>query len=242
MSSSVMSLNGKRVVVIGGASGIGFAVARLAQESGATVVIGSSGAANVAAAVDRLPGATGRVVDLRDETNVSSFFEALGPFDHLAMTAGDWSAAMFGATADIDLAQARDGLTVRFWGALTAAKHACGTIAKAGSITLTSGMLAHRPMKGAPIATAIAGAVEHLARGLAVDLAPVRVNAVCPGLIRTEHVNQTMPTERLQAFLAPLPLPRAGSPTEAAQAYVYAMLNPYVVGQILPVEGGGLLV
>ena len=242
MSSSVMSLDGKRVVVIGGASGIGFAVAQLAQESGAAVVIGSSGEANVAAAVERLPGATGRTVDLRDEQNTADFFRQIGPFDHLAMTAGDWSAAMFGATADIDLPQARDGLAVRFWGALTAAKHACGTIAEDGSITLTSGMLAHRPMKGAPIATAIGGAVEHLTRGLAVDLAPVRVNAVSPGIIRTEHTEQTMPTERLQAFVAPLPLARAGSPVEAAQAYVYAMLNPYVTGQILPVDGGALLV
>ena len=242
MSSSVMSLNGKRVVVIGGASGIGFAVAELAQELGATVVIGSSGEAKVNAAVNRLTGATGRAVDLRDETSVAGFFEKLGSFDHLAVTAGDWSAAMFGSTADIDLVQAQDGLAVRFWGALAAAKHCCRTIAEDGSITLTSGMLAHRPMKGAPIATAIGGATEHLTRGLAVDLAPVRVNAVCPGMIRTEHTEQTMPSERLQGAVAPLPLARAGTPAEAAQAYVYAMLNRYVTGQILPVDGGGLLV
>ena len=242
MSTSVFSFGGKQVIVIGGASGIGFAVAQLAQEAGAAVVIGSSSEANVQTALGRLPGATGRAVDLRDEASVASFFEGIGPFDHLAVTAGDWSAAMFASTAAIDLAQARDGLTVRFWGAFAAAKYACRTITQDGSITLTSGMLAHRPMKGAPIATAIGGAVEHLARGLAIDLAPVRVNAVCPGMIRTEHTEQTMPRQSLQAFVAPLPLPRAGSPAEAAQAYVYAMLNPYVTGQILPVDGGGLLV
>ena len=200
------------------------------------------GEAKVAAAVNRLSGATGGAVDFRDETKVAAFFQKLGPFDHLAITAGDWSAAMFAATADIDLAQARDGLAIRFWGALAAAKHACRTIARDGSITLTNGMLAHRPMKGAPIASAVGGATEHLARGLAVDLAPVRVNAVCPGMILTEHTEQTRPAEALQAFVNPLPPPRAGLPVEAAKAYVYAMLNPYVTGQILPIDGGGPLI
>ena len=102
-------------------------------------------------------------------------------------------------------------------------------------------MLAHRPRKGAPLAAAIGGAVEHLARGLAIDLAPVRVNAVCPGLILTEHV-QRMPEAMRQAFVSPLPVPRAGSPAEAARAYVYLMQNRYATGQILAVDGGGLLV
>ena len=236
-----MSLDDKRVVVIGGGSGIGFAVAELARGLGAEVVIASSRAATVEAAVKRLTGATGRIVDLRDEAGVAAFFQELGAFDHLAITAGDWGGAMFAPTAEIDLAQARDGLTVRFWGALAATKHCCRTITQDGSITLTSGMLAHRPMKGAPIATAVGGAVEHLTRGLAIDLAPVRVNAVCPGIILTDHVTQTMPEATLQAFVASQPVPRAGSPTEAAKAYIYLMLNGYATGQILPVDGGGLV-
>ena len=242
MNGASLSLDGKRVVVIGGSSGIGFAVAELAREVGADVVIASSRAATVEAAVERLNGSVGRVVDLRDEAGVASFFKSLGPFDHMAMTAGDWGGAMFAPTAAIDLTQAREGLTVRFMGALAVAKHGCGTIARDGSITLTSGMLAHRPMKGAPVATAVAGAMEHLARGLAIDLAPIRVNAVCPGLILTEHVQQTMPEAMQQAFVSPLPLPRAASPAEAAKAYVYLMLNAYATGQILPVDGGGLVV
>ncbi len=242
MTDASLSLIGKRVVVIGGGSGIGFAVAELAREVGAEVVIASSRPATINAAVERLPGATGRIVDLRDEASVAGFFKELGGFDHLAITAGDWGGAMFAPTAAIDLAQAQKGLTVRFWGALAAAKHGCRTIAQDGSIALTSGMLAHRPMKGAPIATAVAGAMEHLTRGLAIDLAPVRVNAVCPGVIFTDHVKQTMPEEALRSFVAPLPVPRAGSPAEVAKAYVYLMLNGYATGQILPVDGGGLVV
>ncbi len=242
MTGASLSLNGKRVVVIGGSSGIGFAVAEMARGMGAEVVIASSRAAAVNEAVERLIGSTGRVVDLRDEAGIAEFFRGLGAFDHLAITAGDWGGAMFAPTADINLDQARDGFTIRFWGALAAAKHSCGSIARDGSITLTSGMLAHRPMKGAPVATAVGGAVEHLTRGLAIDLAPVRVNAVCPGLILTGHVKGMMPESRLRSFVAPLPVPRAGSPAEAAKAYVYLMLNDYATGQILPVDGGGLVV
>ena len=240
MAGTGMSLEGRRVVVIGGASGIGFAVAELARAQGAAVVIASSNAARVSAAAERLPGAVGRTIDLRDEASVADFFTELGAFDHLAITAGDWDIPMFVSTRDLDLAQARDGMAVRFWGVLAAAKHGCRTIAQDGSITLTSGMLTHRPMKGAPFVAAVGGAVEYLARGLAMDLSPVRVNAVCPGLVLTDHVKQ-MPEAILQSMVAPLPVPRAASPAEAAKAYVYLMLNDYATGQILPVDGGGLL-
>src|SRR3546814_1366337 len=74
----------------------------------------------------------------------------------------------------------------RFWGPLLAVKYALPHLAPTASITLTAGLYAHRPAKGSTMSTAVAGAVEHLARGLAVDLAPIRVNAVTPGLIATE--------------------------------------------------------
>jgi NAD(P)-dependent dehydrogenase (short-subunit alcohol dehydrogenase family) len=243
MTDTGMSLDGKRVVAIGGASGIGFAVAELARAQGAAVVIGSSTEANVNAAVERLPGATGRTVDLRDEASVAGFFGALGGFDHLAITAGDWGGSMFFASSrDLDLEAARELLEVRFWGVLAAVKHGCRTIAQNGSITLTSGMLTHRPRKGAPLSTALGGAAEYLARGLAMDLMPVRVNAVCPGIVLTDHVKQTMPEAMLQSIVAPLSVPRGAAPAKAAKAYVYLMLNGYATGQILPVDGGGLMV
>jgi NAD(P)-dependent dehydrogenase (short-subunit alcohol dehydrogenase family) len=241
MTDTAMSLNGKRVVVIGGSSGIGFAVAVLSRKIGAEVVIASSNAANVDSAVGRLSGTVGSTIDLRDETSVSRFFEKLDAFDHLAITAGDWDGTVYSSTRDLDLAAARDGFEVRFWGALAAVKHGSQKIAPNGSITLTSGVLAHRPRKGAPLATAIGGAIEHLVQGLAIDLAPVRINAVCPGLVLTDRVKQ-MPEEMLRTYVARLPLPRVASPTEAATAHVYLMLNSYTTGQILPVDGGGSLV
>ena len=241
MSETAMSLTGKRVVVIGGATGIGFAIAELAHRQGASVVLGSSNKAKVQAASERLQGATGYAVDLRDEGSVKSFFKQVDTLDHLAITAGDWGGPMFVSIQDLDLTQAQELLSVRFWGALAAVKHCCQRIAQDGSITLTSGMIGHRPRRGTPMAAAVGGAVEHLTAGLAMDLAPVRVNAVNPGYVLTEHLKQ-MPQAMLQSVVAPLPIPRAATPEEAAKAYVYLMLNSYATGQILPVDGGGLLV
>ena len=236
-----MSLDGKRVVIIGGATGIGFAVTELARAQGAAVIIGSSTEASVSAAVDRVKGATGHTVDLRDEANVAGFFAELGAFDHLAITAGDWRGPMFVSLRDLDLTEARALLDVRFWGALAAVKHGSRTIAQDGSITLTSGILSQRPSKGSAMTTALAGAVEHLVRGLALDLAPVRVNTVSPGFTLTDQTKK-MGEPMLQSIVAKLPIPRGAAPAETAKAYVYFMLNDYVTGQTLPVDGGGLLV
>jgi NAD(P)-dependent dehydrogenase (short-subunit alcohol dehydrogenase family) len=229
------------VVVIGGASGIGFAIAEMARDEGARVVVASSRKANVDAAAARLgQGGTGSVVDVGDEASVAVFFDRLGPFDHLAFTAGDWGG--FGPSVrDMDLTAAQATLRIRFWGLLATVKYACRTISENGSITLTGGMLTHRPMKGAPMATAMGGATEYLARALAVDLAPVRVNAVAPGLVMTERVKQ-MPEAMVRMWTSRLPLARAATPAEAAQAYIYLMRGGYTTGQVLMVDGGGFVV
>jgi NAD(P)-dependent dehydrogenase (short-subunit alcohol dehydrogenase family) len=240
MTNATISLAGKRVVVIGGTSGIGFAVSQLARELGAAVVVASSKADNVDAAVERLPGAKGDVVDLKNEASVSGFLNRLEPFDHLAITAGDFDKRVFAPTGDLDLAFAREAFEVRFWGSLAIIKHGRHKLAPDGSITLTSGMLAHRPSKGSPLPTTITGAIEHLVRGFAVDLAPQRINGVCPGLTLTELIARV--PGRIEAATVGLPLPRAASPAEAATAYIYLMLNGYVTGQVLPVDGGGSLV
>ena len=234
-------LEGSKVVVIGGASGVGFAVAAAALEAGAQVVVGSSQAARIEAAAGKLGGgAKGVTVDVRDEASVAAFFEAAGPFDHLVFTAGDWG-HFFGPTRDLDVEASKARMEVRFWGAARAAKYATRQIAKDGSITLTGGMLAHRPMPGMPLTAASAHTTEGLAIGLARDLAPIRVNAVCLGLIMSEAV-QTMGEAMVKGFTANLPLPRGGAVEEAAEAYLYLMRATYVTGQVVRVDGGGSLV
>ena len=240
---SSLSLRGQRVVVIGGSSGIGFGVAQAALAEGASVSIGSSNAAKVAAAGERLgAGASGHPIDVRDEASVAAFFARVGAFDHLVYTAGDWGPLRSGgAIPQLDFAAAQGVFAVRFWGALAAIKHAQGKISATGSVTVTNGAVAHRPRKGASVASAMAGSIEHLTRALAVDLAPLRVNAVCPGIVLTE-VWDDMPADRREAQLKRMterqPLPRGGTPAEVSEAYLYLMKGTFTTGQVLIVDGG----
>lgn len=236
------ALQGRTVVVIGGSSGIGFGVAQAAMGQGARVVVASSQAGRVEAAVGQLgANASGSAVDVQDEADLARFFEGVGAFDHLVYTAGDWRAGA-GPLKDMDLAAAAEAFKVRFWGALAAVKHALPHLAADGSVILTDGLYAHRPPKGGGgVPSAMLGAIEHLVRGLAVDLAPVRVNGVCPGLILTER-NRLMAPAAIAHFTSTLPLARGGEPEEVAQAYLYLMLGGYTTGQVLYVDGGRMLV
>jgi NAD(P)-dependent dehydrogenase (short-subunit alcohol dehydrogenase family) len=239
-----MSLQDKRVLVIGGSSGIGRAIAQGVIREGARVVAASSNADKVAAAVKQLgASASGAQLDVSDEAAVARFFENAGAFDHIAFTAGDWTHAAPGPLANLDLAKAANALRIRYWGAIAVAKHGASRLPPGGSYTITNGMLAHQPMKGMPLVTAGSAAVEFLAKGLAVDLAPIRVNCVCPGLIRTEMWD-AFPEgyrERLEKTAERQLVSRPGTPAEAAESYLYLMRNTYVTGQVMYVEGGSSL-
>ena len=230
-------------MILGGSSGIGFGVAEGAMREGARVVIGSTNKEKVDAAVAPLgTGASGFAVDVRDETSLKEFFSRVGAFEHLVFTAGDAGRSYaIGPVAQMDLASAGEAARVRFWGALAAIKHSQATLAPNGSVTLTDGVLAQMPMKGAFLATAFAGTVQHLVRGRAMDLAPIRVNSVCPGLIFTERV-VLWGEENIRKATQQLPIPRAGAVHEAAEAYLYLMRGSYTTGQTLIVDGGRTLV
>lgn len=237
-----MGLRQKRVVVVGGTSGIGLAVAQGAMADGARVVVGSSSADKIGAVAEKLQGAEAIAINVRDEASVEAFFAKVGPFDHLVFTAGDWGQFRDARTIEqLDLEQARELFAVRFWGAVACVKHAHKYLREGASITLTDGTVAHRPRKGAPLSTAMAGGIEHLVKGLAVDLAPIRVNGVCPAGIRTDIWNSIPPDvreERFTKMTARQPLPRIGEPEEVAEAYLYLMKGGYTTGQVLRVDGG----
>ena len=236
-----MLLKDRRVLVIGGGSGIGRGIAEGALREGASVVVASSNADKIGRAAEQLgASASSAMLDVTDEAGVARFFETAGAFDHIAFTAGDWKGGAPVPLANLDLKTAPNGLNVRFWGALAVAKHGATRLPPGGSYTITSGMLAHRPMKGFPLATAGAAAVEYLARGLAVDLAPVRVNCVCPGLIKTEMWDAFPEAYRQRLFKMTEGqlVQRPGAPSEAAAAYLYLMQNSFATGQVLFVEGG----
>jgi len=239
-----VGLSDKRILVIGGGSGIGFAVAEAAAADGAQVTIASSNADKVATAAARIGNRTlGVKLDVTKEDEVASFFKSQS-FDHIAFTAGDWGGPRRGPLVELDLDKAKALFEVRFWGAVKVAKHAAKAMPAGGSVTLTDGMIAHRPQKGSAISTAMTGAVEHLTRALAVEFAPLRVNAVCPGLIHT-GIWDRIPEDRREKELAEMTskqlVPRVGQPGEVAEAYLYLMRGGYTTGQVLYVEGGRAL-
>jgi NAD(P)-dependent dehydrogenase (short-subunit alcohol dehydrogenase family) len=225
-----MTLNEQRIVVLGGTSGIGFAVAKAASEAGARVVVGSSSQARVTAAVAALgAGAEGRAVDLSDETATRAFFAAVGGFDHLVYTAGE-PLRLLGL--DADLAEIRRFFELRYWGALAAAKHGRKAIRGGGSLVFTSGSAGARPLgPGWAAASSLCGAMEGLTRALAVEL-------------KTD-LWAGMGEAARDAFYATeaarLPVGHAGEVAEIAQGYLYLIGQTYVTGQVLHIDGGGLL-
>jgi NAD(P)-dependent dehydrogenase (short-subunit alcohol dehydrogenase family) len=234
-----MSLKDKRVLVIGGGSGIGFGIAQGAAAEGAKVTIASRNAEKIAEKAKSI-GATGAVLDVTEEANIEKFFKEHTGFDHIAFTAGDTDGLGFGLLKDLDLKLAASRFNTRFWGAVAVAKHGALHLPAGGSYTFTNGMLAHRPMKGMPIVSASAMAAEGLALGLAVDLAPVRVNCVCPGLIETELFARygEAREQMLKAMSQRQLIQRPGTPAEAAEAYLTCMRNTFMTGQVLKIEGG----
>ena len=239
-----MRLDGKRVVVLGGSSGIGLATAQAAAREGAAVVIGSSRQGRIDAALATLPAdASGHAVDLADEAAVRRLFEQVGEFDHLVFTAGE--ALQLARLADGDVAAARGFFELRYWGAYLAAKHGSGRIRAGGSIVFTSGIAAARPHAGWAVAASICGAMEALTRALAVELAPIRVNVVSPGVVRTPLWAAMTETDREALYrdsAAALPVGHVGEPSEIAEAYLYLMRQGYGTGQVLVADGGALLV
>lgn len=234
----------KRVVIVGGSSGIGLAVAEKAALQGAEVVIVSSNAARVQQAIQSIGGeARGQAVDVSDEKAVESFFTNVAAFDHLVFTAGD-SLQLHGL-ADTDLKQARRAFELRYWSALAAVKYGSPHIRKGGSVVLTTGIAGRRPRSGWVIAASVCGTIEALTRALAIELAPIRVNAVSPGVVRTNLWQNMNSSEREQLFESVgkrLPVGRVGEAHDIAQAYLFLMKEGFATGQTVVVDGGTVLV
>jgi NAD(P)-dependent dehydrogenase (short-subunit alcohol dehydrogenase family) len=237
-------LSGKRIVVLGGSSGIGLAVAQQAVAQGATAVIASSNAERVKQAVATLDGkAEGRALDLSNERDIQNFFQKIGDFDHLVFTAGD--TLQLNELAATDLTKARHAFELRYWAVLAAVKHASTHIRKGGSIVLTTGIAGERPHKGWTLAASVCGAIVSLTRALAVELAPIRVNAVSPGVVRTnlwQNMDADARDHLYESVGKSLPVGRVGEACEIARAYLFLIQEGYSTGQTVVLDGGALLV
>lgn len=237
-------LTGKRVIILGGSSGIGLATAKAAAADGANVVIVSSNQARIDTALEVLPqGSKGYMVDLSNEHNIKDFFNRAGSFDHLVYTAGEnISMSMID---DTDIEKGKDFFTIRFWGAFAAIKYGKEHIKEGGSITLMSGNFGQRPSQGYSLGATICGAMDAFTRAMAVELAPIRVNNIAAGVIKTNLWNNLSEADRegFYSYLeSKLLLKRVGEAEDIALAFVYLMKQPYTTGQSLITDGGAVLV
>jgi NAD(P)-dependent dehydrogenase (short-subunit alcohol dehydrogenase family) len=225
MTSSIQ-FDGRHVVVLGGTSGIGRAVAQAARVAGARVTV--------------LGRDTEIPCDLTDPASVTRAFERTGPIDHLVLTAG----ARVGSPRLEQLTDAELALTyeVKLFGNLRAIRAALPVLRPHASITLTSGLLSRKPSAGGLLKGSVNAAVEAAARQLAKELAPRRVNVVSPGVIDTELWGSDATRNATLARIgAGLPAGRVGRPDELAQVYLLAMGTGFMTGAVIDVDGGGLL-
>lgn len=231
------SLNGKTVIVIGGSSGIGAAVAKAAAARGAQVVLAGR---RLVSGVDN--GLRSEPVDVTDAASLQRLFEAVGPFDHLVCTSGPSVRAK--PLIETDLIEAQENFNVKLWGSLRAIQLALPFLNEHGSISLTSGQLGRKSVAGQFIKTSINAATEALVKQLAKELAPRRVNAISPGVIDTPAYAGLADDQRVAMFAkagGALPVGRVGQAEEVAAGYVLAMENGFMTGAVMDIDGGGLL-
>ena len=233
-----MLLKGKKVVVVGGSSGIGLATAELAKSEGAEVIIASRSAEKLKAAADKL-GVKAIATDVTNDDSVVNLFRSTGPVDHVVVTAAQLKTGPFKTVAMEDVRATMEG---KFWGAWRVARAA--EIKAGGSITLVSGFLSVRPRPNSAIVGAANGAIESLTRGLALELAPVRVNCVSPGIIDTP-IRAGMPEAARQDMLgkiaAALPVGRVGVADDIARQIMTFMTVGFASGSIVYIDGGALV-
>jgi len=234
-------LDNETVVVIGGSSGMGLAVAKQSSQSGARVVIASRSQDKLKAAAAQVGGDIHwQVVDTTDEASVVDLFERLGAVDHLVIPG---SSVKTGALREMPLTDGLFTMQSKFWGPYLCAKYA--RINPEGSITFFSGILSRRPGQNDAVLASVNAAVEAMGRALAKDLAPVRVNVISPGMTAGTGAYLKMPEAARQgmftAIAQRLPAGRVGRPEDVADAALMLMTNGFITGVVLDVDGGGLI-
>lgn len=239
--SSGAVLDARRLVVVGAGSRTGRLLAQAASAAGAEVVLAGPDPRKLEWTAGELSGPAEVIpVDLADEDSIVAFAARTGRFDHLVSTA---AIPANGPLAELELADVQRAFAAKVIGPLLLAKHLAGQAAEGGSFTFFSGVAAWRPAPARTVMATTNGALAFLVQALAVEIAPVRVNAVSPGIVDTGSWDG-LGTEK-EAFLRAVaernPARRVGGPDDLIKAVFYAIDNPYVTGTVLHVDGGGRL-
>lgn len=233
------SLNGKTVLVIGGSSGMGLAVATKAAAAGARVHIVGRSPDKLAAAVAVIGGeAISHAADVGNEADVKALAHGLGRVDHIVLTAAQLVFKPFVQTTDEEI---RSTFAAKFWGPVYVTRHFAAQLAKGGSITFFGGSAAYKASAGGSIVAAVNASLDGLARTLAVELAPIRVNVVSPGIVETPawgFLPDASRQEVLKSIGAGFPVGRVGRVEELADAALFVMGNGFTTGTVLQIDGG----
>ena len=241
------SLMDKKVIVVGGSSGIGLGVADAALQNGADLVIVGRSQDKLQAA-KRALAANGRVrsiaADMTDDVEIGRVLDTVGEFDHLVSTAGPHPPN--DPIDQTDAEAVRRFVDNKLVGTVLLAKHAVRHLRRGGSMTFTSGINKDRPpIPGGSVVSAIAGSFTYFARALALELAPTRVNIVSPGWVDTPMFDELVgdaKTGYFEELAARLPIGRIASPADIAPAYLFAMQSDFTTGETLHIDGGQRLI
>lgn len=235
------SLTGRRLIVVGAGSRTGRHLARAASAAGADLVLAGPDPRKLEWTAGELAGpATVLPVDLTDEASIEALAAKAGSFDHLVSTA---ALPANGPLTELRAADVRRAFDAKVIGPLLLAKHLAGQVARDGSFTFFSGVAAWRPAPARTVMATTNGALAFLVRALAVEVAPVRVNAVSPGIVDSGSWDGLGSGK--DAFLRGVaernPARRVGTPDDLVNAVRYLIDSPYVTGTVLHVDGGGRL-
>jgi NAD(P)-dependent dehydrogenase (short-subunit alcohol dehydrogenase family) len=234
-----VSLAGTHILIVGGTKGIGHATGVAALAAGAHVTATGRAVESLA----NLPeGVTGELLDFTDPSSVTALAERVASVDHIVLSASD--AVAWGGFAEIAEDPLRAAFDAKFWGYWRVIRALAPKLPAHGSITLVTGAAARAALPGTSGLAAVNGALEAMAKVLAVELAPRRVNTVSPGMTATEAYSGLPDEARSGMFAATaakLPAGRIGAPEDIAQAILLAAANPFLTGATLDVDGGAHL-
>ena len=231
-------LQGQRVLVVGRGGGIARAVTVAARDAGAKVIAAGRDKDGLAAAYAGEPAISTETVDLTDEASIAALGEQLGRVDHVVSTA---SARARGRLAELDRDAIRLSFDTKVIGPLMLAKQLAPQMNEGGSFVIFSGVAAAKIAVGTLGVAVANGAADVLARSLALELAPIRVNAISPGVIDTgawDALGEQAKADYFADMSVRNPAGRIGTANDIANAVLFAMTSTFLTGQTLHIDGG----